>query len=192
MRLILSSHDPRDSDYSTDAGQVIYKVNKSGPSVTTLRKAVNNDHFAQYAVVEFHTFRSTRFRFQNRDVSVEDHLRKEGWFSPRWVFRAADNREYYWKLDGSYLEMFRNDGSKKVVVRYREHKSSFGPFITGRPASLEVADTCVAILDDIIMTYIYCQQQRKQRQASINTGVNASTGVASGSSSGGCDGGGSC
>ncbi|EKM83248.1 hypothetical protein AGABI1DRAFT_125711 [Agaricus bisporus var. burnettii JB137-S8] len=191
MRLILSSPNPRICSYSTDAGQVFYKASKSGisgSSVVALRKAVNDNHFALYAEVEYHTSRSTRFRFQNRDVSVDNHFRKEGGFDSR----AADNREYYWKLDGSYLEMFRNDGSKKVVVRYREHKSSFGPFITGRPASLEVADTCVAILDDIIMTYVYCQQKRKQRQASINTGVNASTGVASGSSSGGCDGGGSC
>ncbi|XP_006458731.1 hypothetical protein AGABI2DRAFT_115754 [Agaricus bisporus var. bisporus H97] len=184
MRLILSSQNPRDSYYSTDAGQVIYKVNKSGSSVTTLRKAVNNDHFALYAEVEFHTFRSTRFRFQNRDVSVDDHFRKEGWFNPRWVFRAADNREYYWKLDGKYLEMFRNDGSKKEMVKYKEHKSSFGPFITGRPASLEVDNSCISILDDIIMTYVYCQKQRKKRQAS-RSGAAGASGPGGG---GGCSG----
>lgn len=86
MRLILSSPNPRICSYSTDAGQVFYKASKSGisgSSVVALRKAVNDDHFALYAEVEYHTSRSTRFRFQNRDVSVDNHFRKEGGFDYR-------------------------------------------------------------------------------------------------------------
>lgn len=84
MRLILSSHNPRDSLYSTEAGQNLYKVNKSGSGIMTVRKAVSKpeSHFACYAEVEFHTFRSTRFRYNNIDVSVDEYFRKEGLFNP--------------------------------------------------------------------------------------------------------------
>lgn len=150
MRLILSSHHPRNSTYSTEAGQILYKVDKPlklGNSVATIRKAVGTvngvwqgdeseskarakssfsdkeaverekddlvyggrssadsrdelfadsdsedevgsstrgvpvleGHFAFYAQVEFHTFASTRFRYNGLDVPVSEYFRKEGW-----------------------------------------------------------------------------------------------------------------
>jgi hypothetical protein len=71
--------------------------------------------------------------------------------------------------------MFRKDGSKQEVVKFREGKSSFGRFITGRPASLEVDDSCVPILDEIIMTFVYCQKERKDRQKSSSSSSGAAT-----------------
>jgi hypothetical protein len=46
MRLILSSRHPRNSTYSTEAGQILYKVDKPTKltcSVATIRKALNAD-----------------------------------------------------------------------------------------------------------------------------------------------------
>lgn len=71
--------------------------------------------------------------------------------------------------------MFRHDGSKKELVKFREHRSSFDPLITDKPASLEVDDSCIAILDEIILTFVYCEKQRKNGQASGAAGTgNAS------------------
>jgi hypothetical protein len=140
MRLILSSHNPRNTLYSTEAGQVLYKADKSGSRVTSLRKAVGHESFALYAEVEFHTFRSTHFRFGNVDVSVDEFFHKEGWFNPkcvfqfkyselvysahdisylRWVFRAADGREYYWKLDGRYLEVRMGESKIRFKMYFK-------------------------------------------------------------------------
>jgi hypothetical protein len=80
---MLSSRNPRDSLYSTDAGQVLYKVNKSKSSVTSLRKAVGYESFALYAEVEFHTFKPTLFRFNNTEVSIDKLFWKEGLFNPK-------------------------------------------------------------------------------------------------------------
>jgi hypothetical protein len=157
MHLILSSRHPRNCLYSTEAGQILYKVDKprsTHSNVATIRKAVNTlngvgkgsfniqdksppadedhiirkkeetakdhhrrsidshdapfadsedeveegsrpslsglhvmeGHFAFYAQVEFHTFSSTRFRYNSLDMPVSEYFRKEGssWFG-RWV-----------------------------------------------------------------------------------------------------------
>lgn len=47
MRLILSSRHPRNSTYTTETGQILYKVNKPrrfGYGVATIRKAVGTVH----------------------------------------------------------------------------------------------------------------------------------------------------
>jgi hypothetical protein len=60
--------------------------------------------------------------------------------------------------------MIKNDGSKKPVVKFREHRPSLGPFMKGRPSSLEVDDSCIPILDEIVMTFIYCEKLGKDRE----------------------------
>ncbi|XP_006458728.1 hypothetical protein AGABI2DRAFT_176960 [Agaricus bisporus var. bisporus H97] len=243
MHLILSSRHPRNSRYHTEAGQVLYKVDKPRnvrSSIATIRKAINTSngvckgnftirdrpplpdrhhlnhterekdevpedirrrsvdshdapfadsdsedeveprqsmsgshvmhmmegHFAFYAQVEFHSFSSTRFRYNSLDVSVSEYFRKEGWswFGRGRVFKASDGGEYRWDLRAGHLEMIKNDGSKKRVVRFREHRPSLGPLMKGRPASLEVDDSCIPILDEIVMTFIYCEKLRKDRE----------------------------
>jgi hypothetical protein len=148
MRLIISTRHPRNSTYSTETGEILYKVDKPlklGSSVATIRKAVgtvngiwhdgpehskvrarspihDNDsememddlthddsrrpvspddeafadsdseddpsgneaptfegRFAFYAQVDFHTFQSTRFRYNGLDVPISEYFRKEGW-----------------------------------------------------------------------------------------------------------------
>jgi hypothetical protein len=164
MRLILSSRHPRNSVYTTETGQVLYKVDKPhkfGHGIATIRKAVGTvhgvwqgdglgpkvlvpslsvekspfddpepeveegrrdsmdsededvpfadsdsdsddvaergssvpstsgvleGHFAYLAQIEFHGISSTRFHYNNLDVSVDELFRKEGrsWYG-RWV-----------------------------------------------------------------------------------------------------------
>ncbi|EKM83257.1 hypothetical protein AGABI1DRAFT_104959 [Agaricus bisporus var. burnettii JB137-S8] len=242
MRLILSSsRHPRNSAYSTETGQMLYKVDKPhkfGSSIATIRKAVKTidgvwqgdldskyagesflvdngemiageqnelekksgerrsmdsqdapfadtdsekdnllgrstnglpvleGNFAFHAQVEFHTFNSTHFRYNNLDIPVNRYFCKEGWswYGRGRVFKASDGTDYRWNLCAKYLEMVKNDGTKKQLVRFREHRPSLGPFMKGRPAVLEVDDSCVPILDEIMMTFIYCQKLRKDRQ----------------------------
>jgi hypothetical protein len=66
--------------------------------------------------------------------------------------------------------MIKNDGSKKTVVTFQEHRPSLGPFMKGRPSSLEVDDECIPILDEkIVMTFIYCEKLRKDRERLLRT-----------------------
>ncbi|KXN82686.1 hypothetical protein AN958_02251 [Leucoagaricus sp. SymC.cos] len=167
MRLILSGDRPRNSDYSTESGQILYKVDKPSNVLTegtaTIRKLDGPypGHFPFYAQVEFHSIRSTRIRFNGFDLSEDDYFRKGKWswsISDR-IFRASDGYEYRWKLDGSHIKMVRNDGSKFEVVEFRESKHGY--FSTARPASLEIHPSVEHILDEIILTFIYCHKLRK-------------------------------
>jgi hypothetical protein len=77
--------------------------------------------------------------------------------------------------------MFRKDGKKQEVAKFREGKRSFGRFVTGRPASLEVDDSCTPILDEIIMTFVYFQKQRQNnnRQEMGGAGIEIGAAIAS-------------
>lgn len=243
MRLILSSRHPKNSTYSTESGQLLYKVDtpyKLGVRTATIRKAVatvdgvwqsnsdsrklqsipsrekspfgddkhaiekqeegsvpesdrrsvdgafidsdeedNNEggpstmdlpelegHFAFYAQIKFQTFQSSRFRVDSFDTSVSDYFRKEGWswFGRGRVFMASDGKEYRWDLRIGHLEMVRNDSSKARMVEFHPYRPSLGPIAKGRPAYLEIDDSCKPILDEIIMTFVYCHKLRKDRE----------------------------
>ncbi|XP_006462973.1 hypothetical protein AGABI2DRAFT_186774 [Agaricus bisporus var. bisporus H97] len=249
MRLILSSRYPRNSTYSTETGQVLYKVNKPNTfndGIATIRKVVNtvngvwqgdlqsqairpqsphsdtavaeqgvqewgslnpyrsrdsqdarfadsdreeddphNDHelgpstasglpspdLAQYAFcaqVDFRFLTPTRFYYNGLNVPVTEYFRKEGWsaYGRGRVFKASDGKEYRWQLSLGPIEMIRNDESKERVVKYRLYRPSMGNFVKGRPPSLEVDDSCIPILDEIIMTFIYCHKLREIRERS--------------------------
>ncbi len=66
------------------------------------------------------------------------------------------------------LKMTINDESKARVVKFREYESGLGPFLEGKPATLEVDPSCEHILDEIIMTFVYCHKLRKDRERSSN------------------------
>ncbi|KAF9442550.1 hypothetical protein P691DRAFT_714273 [Macrolepiota fuliginosa MF-IS2] len=242
MRLTLSTRHPRNSTYTTETGEVLYKVDTirkfPDPGVTTIRKAVDtvngvwlgdseqlsghrakptfpegkslvsdkggDDHsidgrrsadsgfavgdsehgdesrtrssvgempvregyFAFYAQIDFRVFRSTRFQWDGHDVSVNKYFHEEGWsgYGRGRVFKASDGKEYRWELRTAHLEMVRNDGGREQVARYREKRPGLGPLMTGRPAVLEVDPSCEPILDEIMMTFLYCYKLRKDRE----------------------------
>jgi hypothetical protein len=60
--------------------------------------------------------------------------------------------------------MIRNDGSKARVVEFKEFQ--YGPLPKSRPgwpASLEIDDSCIPILDEIVLTFIYCEKLKNDR-----------------------------
>lgn len=77
-----------------------------------------------------------------------------------------------------FVQMFRKDGTKKPVAKFWEGKSSFGRFIKGRPASLDVDDSCAPILDEIIMTFVYFQKQRQNNNRQEVGGASIEIGAA--------------
>lgn len=58
------------------------------------------------------------------------------------------------------------------MARFRDYRISLGPLMKGRPASLEVDASCEPILDEIIMTFIYCHKLRKDRERSQRNGAS--------------------
>ncbi|KXN87036.1 hypothetical protein AN958_09382 [Leucoagaricus sp. SymC.cos] len=143
-------------------------VGSDAENDTRVSSPLVEGHFAFYAQVEFRVFSASRFRYNSLDVSVDDFFHKEGWswFGRGRVFTASDGKEYRWDLRAGYLEMIRNDESKSRVVKFREYQMNLGPLGKGRQASLEVDPSCEPILDEIMMTFIYCHKLRKDREES--------------------------
>lgn len=73
-------------------------------------------------------------------------------------------------------QMVRNDGTNKRMIKFREHWPSLRPFMKGRPASLEVDDSCEPVLDEIIMTFIYCHKLWKDRERRQRYSANLGAG----------------
>lgn len=65
--------------------------------------------------------------------------------------------------------MVTNDEIKTRVVKYKEYRPGLGALLRKRPAALEIDPSCEHILDEIIMTFIYCQKLRKDRERSQMT-----------------------
>ncbi|KAF5349704.1 hypothetical protein D9756_008876 [Leucocoprinus leucothites] len=137
---------------------------KGGPSITDLPEL--EGHFAFYAQIKFQTFHSSRFLLNGIDTSVSDYFRKEGWswFGRGRAFTASDGKNYRWDLRAGHLEMIRNDSSQARMVEFYPYRPNFGPIMKGRAAHLEIDDSCEPILDEIIMTFVYCYKLRKDRE----------------------------
>lgn len=129
-------------------------------------EATFEGRFAFYAQIEFNQVLPTRFRYNGLDVPVSKFFRKEGWsgHGRGRVFKASDGREYRWRLRYESLDMVTNDGRKTQVVKYTEYRPGLGPFREGRPGSLEIDPICEPILDEILMTFVYCHKLRKDNK----------------------------
>ncbi|KAJ3569645.1 hypothetical protein NP233_g4914 [Leucocoprinus birnbaumii] len=190
MYLTLTTQNPRDSDYLAEDGHVLYKVDKPNgfsAKTATIRKSVTgkskgaNEQYAFYAQVEFHDWSDTQFLLDNRSIPASEFLQKDsGWFSGgKRTFTASDGRQYTWKPYGKHLEMYRNDGTKTLMVKFTEYRPGLGPFMKKRLASLEIDSTCIPILDEVILTFIYCEKLRKDRNRAAANSAAASSAAAS-------------
>jgi hypothetical protein len=68
-----------DSDRRSFDETFVDSDSEDEPGPSTRNLPVLEGHFAFYAQVEFHTFQSTRFRYNGLDVPVDEFFRKEGW-----------------------------------------------------------------------------------------------------------------
>jgi len=92
MQLYLSAEYPWNTNYCTEEGQVIYKVESDGPMYRTMKisritpskintEATDEDEalrdtFAQLGEIDYHTFRISRIRYGEQDTPVDEYFRK--------------------------------------------------------------------------------------------------------------------
>lgn len=103
------------------------------------------------------------------------------------MFKAKDGKEYRWELRSaslvvsirSYydscdtaclckpllLQMITNDTNKTELVRYHHYRPGLTSLAKSRKAYLEIDPRCPEeIMDEVIMTFVYCHKLRKDRQ----------------------------
>ncbi|KAG5637189.1 hypothetical protein H0H81_005446 [Sphagnurus paluster] len=184
MHLYLSSSSPLHSTFSNEEGQVLYKVetpvmslsartstiscvvpSTSGPDSTTSMQ----DTFALLGQVEHNRFSSSVMRFGGNEFKTKDYFRKEGLgpYGRHRVFTASDGREYKWLLQDSKSKLITNDEAKTLVASF--HVKHFGIIGKARPASLEIFPPGEHIVQEILITFIYIEKIRKDKEAAAHS-----------------------
>ncbi|KIM49883.1 hypothetical protein M413DRAFT_59206, partial [Hebeloma cylindrosporum] len=113
-------------------------------------------------------FRSSRIRMGDWDVAANDYFRNEGgrfnFLERNRIFTGPDGREYMWRLGKRRCKasLFVNDSAKTPVACLHRR----GPGIVGHApaASLEIFAAGKDIVDLIVVTGVYMERMRKDRE----------------------------
>jgi hypothetical protein len=67
--------------------------------------------------------------------------------------------------------MVTNDTNEAELVRYHPYCLGLGPLAKSRAAYLKIDSTCPEeIMDEVIMTFIYCHKLKKDRERAGSNG----------------------
>ncbi|KAG2142860.1 uncharacterized protein EDB93DRAFT_1088505 [Suillus bovinus] len=169
----LSTEHVRNTVITNDQGQIIYKTDTPfklvGARTTTIQKIrPNNDRYHMHdqfdvlGEIEWHTFVSSKFRSRGIEVETEGFIPKRGLWGRKRVFTGPDGRPYRWDLESKMVVLSRDDATRTEVARF--HKATLGLTGKKRKAMLEVSPEVAHMMDTVIMTFIYVEQLRKDKE----------------------------
>ncbi|KAJ8595150.1 hypothetical protein M405DRAFT_857545 [Rhizopogon salebrosus TDB-379] len=179
IRFTLSSENIRNTVITNTQGQVIYKTNtpfRFGTRTTTIYKVKPNanwfgtrNQFDVIGEIEWHTYTSSKFRFGGTEVVTKEFIPKKGFTGRKRVFTGPDGRSYRWNLNSKIVVLSRNGGFHTEVAR--SHKATLGIIGKKRKATLEVSPEVAQMMDTVIMTFIYVEKLRMDKEEASNVSV---------------------
>ncbi|KAJ8502479.1 hypothetical protein ONZ45_g11716 [Pleurotus djamor] len=186
MKLYLSDSDPRNTVFGSETdGRAMYIVDTPfkffDTRVSKISKVVHGV-VEPLAEIEWHTFASSRLRFQGKDVAFTDMFQRVGFAWRDRVFVGTDDREYKWRLS-SASKLYLNDRTETPVAR--SHKLSLGIFGPSHSPYLEVFPEGEGILDMIIITFVYVEKLRRDNERRRRRGAAGGGGPGGGGDGGG-------
>ncbi|KAF9235680.1 hypothetical protein BU15DRAFT_89512 [Melanogaster broomeanus] len=167
MQLTLSSESVRNTVMTNETGQVLYKsfhpfkLGKLG--TTTIRKIrPNTDPLEQ---IEWRFYGSSTFRINGQEMQTSDFLPRhginrttvetDGWTSYRKrTFTGPDGLPYRWDMLFNVV----------VVKVARYHRGTLGIIGPKKKPCLEVDPDVMHMLDLIILTFVYVEKLRKDKE----------------------------
>ncbi|KAJ7932733.1 hypothetical protein B0H13DRAFT_2650715 [Mycena leptocephala] len=189
MQLFLTTGTPSNAVYTDASGAPQYKVNtpfKVHHRTTSISRVVEHEiprrhsgsssggnespleegvrRFANLATIDWRVFDSSVIHFRGQELAVRDFFRKEGWgwYGRHRVFTALDGREFKWILGAYTPQLKLNDAAETPVAFYRPKK--LGVFSKPRKASIEVFPPFEDMLDEIMVTFVYIERLRKNKE----------------------------
>jgi len=180
MNLYLTNHaNVRNTSFCKADGQVLYESETPGFTFTpylptcrlhrktTIRKMMKNDSSEDttkhLATIEWHTIRSSRIIYGGFEVPMSDFIPSQGPFSHQRVFAVpVEGRSFKWTLGVWRSTLELNDGSQTPVAR--GHRSNIGILGKPRQACLEIFPGFEHLVDIILVTYIFIEKLRKDRE----------------------------
>ncbi|KAG2058664.1 hypothetical protein BDR06DRAFT_44816 [Suillus hirtellus] len=169
----LSTEHIRNTVITNEQGQAIYKTSTPsrlvGTRTTTIQKIKPNDsqdhmhdQFDVLGEIEWHTFVSSKFRSHGTEVKTDVFIPKRGLWGRKRVFTGPDGRPYRWDLTSKVVVLSRDDKPRTEVARF--HRATLGIIGRKRKATLEVSPEVAHMMDTIIVTFIYVEQLRKDKE----------------------------
>ncbi|KAG1891486.1 hypothetical protein F4604DRAFT_1876578 [Suillus subluteus] len=179
MLLTLSTEHVRNTVITNEQGQTVYKTGtpfKLGVRTTTIQKIKSNDgqyhmqnQFDVLGEIEWHKFSSSKFRYGGTEVETKEFIPKRGLWGRKRVFIGPDNRPYRWNLKSRVVVLSRDDASRAEVARF--HRATLGIIGRKRKAMLEVSPEVAHMMDTVIMTFIYVEKLRMDKEQTSRRGV---------------------
>ncbi|TFK24672.1 hypothetical protein FA15DRAFT_669405 [Coprinopsis marcescibilis] len=149
-------------------------------------------HWAHFADVEFHTIHSTILRIAGEENKASEMFQKEGWswFGRNRAFNAPDGTRYRWELDQRCARLYRvPSGSQSPPPLRNSVEALVAEFIPAKwdarrrrrtPPSLEILPTAEHLADRILVTLIYVEKLRSERETDHPQGGRPSYAARSG------------
>ncbi|KAF8635601.1 hypothetical protein AX15_000241 [Amanita polypyramis BW_CC] len=116
--------------------------------------------FGHLAEIKFNTITSSTIRYHGEEHETGKFFTKNGlgWNGCNWVFTGPDGLEYQWILGFRALELVRKDVARTRVARF--HRRRLGIIGKRRPASLEIFQEGMHMVDLIVITFVYIRRRR--------------------------------
>jgi len=187
MKLILSDDSPLSTIITNSSGQSLYHIDtpyRQGPRTTIIRRSRNapvsyssstkdtpsvlsegetltngrDNEFSELASIEWHTFASSKLRYEGKEVDLKQFMPNEKSFARgRRIITGLDGRTYRW--NHPVLEL--NDGSKTPIAVYKRRRCR-----SREQAMLEIMPEGEHMPDLIVITWVYVEKIiRNQRRA---------------------------
>ncbi|KAF9232115.1 hypothetical protein BU15DRAFT_81582 [Melanogaster broomeanus] len=179
MQLTLSSESVRNTVMTNETGQVLYKsfhpfkLGKLG--TTTIRKIRPNtdpldvrDNFDVMGEIEWRLFGSSTFRINGQEMQTSDFLPRHGITGRKRTFTGPDGLPYRWDMLFDVVVLSRDDGSRTEVARY--HRGTLGIIGPKKKPHLDVDPDVMHMLDLIILTFVYVEKLRKDKERAARNG----------------------
>ncbi|KAL0568841.1 hypothetical protein V5O48_013127 [Marasmius crinis-equi] len=178
MELIFSKTSARNATLSLPSGQPVYEL--STPSrllhteQTTITKFYPGNPPVTIGLVEMHSFHDDVCQLAGRNVLPKS----DGFWKSGMTFTSSNGEHYTWKRKSDAALL--SDKFKHNIAIYEESHSGFLSG-TPSPAKLSVAPEGMGILDEIMVTFVYIEQQEQQSRAASASGASAGAAAAAAS-----------
>lgn len=169
MHLFLSNREPWNATYTNEEGQAIYKTSTPWRSLgkrVIIDRITHNptnvelkDHLAE---VQYNLFTSSRIKYGGEDWSTSRYFRNtegQGALGSGKFFTAPDGKRYIWKMGIRVPELVMGDGSNRRVASYHRRRHN-----DPQPTSLEILPEGEHMVDLILVTFMYVEKIRKDRE----------------------------
>ncbi|KAJ3886205.1 hypothetical protein GG344DRAFT_81940 [Lentinula edodes] len=129
---------------------------------------VEEDRMIEVGKIGWALFKSSMITFgKGPEQKADQYFQKESWgfWGRHRVFTGPDRKEYKWVLGFYTPELILNDGSNTPVARF--HRRKFILWNTP-PGYLEILPSGVDMIDTILITFIYIEKLRKDKERSVS------------------------